>query len=339
MSTKFQKKLFAAAQYVLTFAFAAFLIWWSLHNLTGEDVAIIKNAFAKARYSLLVIVFIILFLSHLFRALRWQQLIASLNYKTKWYHLLYGFLTGLLVNEFVPRAGEVIRCTLVAKKDNVPVEKVIGTVITERAIDIVCLIIIAFITFFLEYRFIENIAQSFVNFIRQNAGRFILILLIIVFIILLFNQLAKKLSSYKWMMSLKKTGKGLKDGIISVAKVKNKLLFIIYTILIWSGYAVTTWIGCFALEETAHLHFSAGIVLLISGTIGIIIAPGGLGAYPIAIQQALSLYGIATNIGIAAGWLLWSAQFIFTTLLGFMAFIFMQGSASIKQPVPIKENK
>jgi uncharacterized membrane protein YbhN (UPF0104 family) len=89
----------------------------------------------------------------------------------------------------------------------------------------------------------------------------------------------------------------------------------------WLCYALSTWIGCWALEETSHLDFLTGIALLVFGTFGVIVAPGGLGAYPIAIQKTLMLYGLNANIGLAVGWLLWLAQFVFNLIFGSLAYI------------------
>ena len=75
------------------------------------------------------------------------------------------------------------------------------------------------------------------------------------------------------------------------------------------------------MEETTHLNIVSGIVLLFAGTLGIIATPGGVVAYPYAIQKTLLLYGIKEDVGKAFGWLLWGAQFVFTVVFGTLAYI------------------
>jgi hypothetical protein len=74
------------------------------------------------------------------------------------------------------------------------------------------------------------------------------------------------------------------------------------------------------LAETQHLSITAGVALLVFGTFGIIVAPGGLGAYPFAIQKTLLLYNINSNIAIASGWLLMLAQVAFVLIFGTLAY-------------------
>ena len=142
----------------------------------------------------------------------------------------------------------------------------------------------------------------------------------IAFVIIL-AFIVQKLKKSKWGKGVSRVLKGIREGLVSVKQVKNKLLFFIYTIAIWLCYVISTWIGCFTLEETTGLPITTAMAMLIFGTFGIIIAPGGLGAYPVAIQKTLIFYGINGNIGLAVGWLLWLAQFIFTLLFGTLAYI------------------
>ncbi len=91
--------------------------------------------------------------------------------------------------------------------------------------------------------------------------------------------------------------------------------------MIWAAFIGAMWIGCFAMKETMHLKLSSAVVLLVSGSLGIIITPGGLGAYPYTIQKVLVIYRINKNIAIAFGWLLWLIQFLFTIIFGLLAYI------------------
>lgn len=323
-----KKKFFAFLKYFVAFGIAGFLIWWSLHDLTAKDRSDIKEALLRARFLLIIPVFIILLLSHWLRSLRWRQMIECIGYKPPVFDLLCALLIGYLANQLVPRAGEIIRCTVVAKQNKIPAEKLIGTIVAERTVDVICLFILSVATFFIEYEYISSYASDIANSLskgfRNNHQLLLIVSVVLIAVLLLLIWFYKKTPGHKAALFFSKVLQGLKQGLFSVQKVRNKPLYIIYTVAIWLCYALSTYIGCRALQETSHLNFLTSIALLVFGTFGVIVAPGGLGAYPIAIQKTLVLYGLNANIGLAAGWILWIAQFIFTIFFGSLAYIIVQ---------------
>ncbi len=326
-------------KYLIGFGIAVVLIWWSLHNLSSKDIMDIKAALLRARFWLLLPVFVILLLSHWFRAMRWKQLINPMGYHPSILDLVCGILIGYIANQLVPRAGEIVRCTTVAKANKIPPEKIIGTIVAERAFDVICLALITLGTFFMEYRYIQSyftdILQSLRNGLLHGGSRRWWILGGIVLVIVLLVWITKRAQSHKWGRFMATVAKGLWEGLMSIKRVENKWLFLVNTLFIWCCYILATWLGCFALEETSHLAISTGVAMLVFGTFGIIIAPGGLGAYPIAIQKTLGLYGMDDTIGLAAGWILWLAQFLFTIIFGLAAYLLLN---YIKRPVHEKHN-
>lgn len=326
-------------KYLVGFGIAAWLIWWSFHHLSSKDIADIKEALLRARFWLLAPVFVVLLLSHWFRARRWKQLITPLGYHPSTVDLVCGLLIGYIANQVIPRAGEIVRCTTVARVNKIPPEKIIGTMVAERAFDVLCLLLISIGTFFMEYSHIESYSAEIYHGMRHglssgSSGRW-WVLGILVLTIVCFIWLVKKAQSSKWGSFIANVGRGLWEGLQSIKNVENKSMFLLNTVLIWTSYVLATWLGCFALEETSHLTISTSVAMLVFGTFGIIVAPGGLGAYPIAIQKTLGLYGLDDNIGLAAGWILWFAQFLFTIIFGLAAYFLLN---YLKKPVHEKHN-
>lgn len=311
-------------KYLLAFSIAIFLLWWSLSGLTDKDVVDIKEALSKANYWLLLPVFGVLLLSHFFRAVRWKQLIKPMGYDPSLFYLTCGVLIGYIGNQLIPRAGEVLRCTAISKPTKVPPEKLIGTIVAERAFDMCCLLLLTIGVFYHEWTYISTYAHEIGDAIRsgvfEKKGKGWIALIIAIVIIIIY-LLYRRYRTHKVGGFLVKIFKGLAQGLTSIKNVHNKFLFIVYTICIWVCYAAATYVGCMAIEETSHLGVYAALSMLIFGTFGIIVAPGGLGAYPIAIQKTLSLYGVVEIIGLASGWILWIAQFIFTIVFGTLAYI------------------
>ncbi|MDB5229259.1 MAG: dolichol-P-glucose synthetase [Chitinophagaceae bacterium] len=312
-------------KYILAFGIAIVLLWWSLHGLSEKDTADIKAALLRANYAIIVPVFLILLVSHFFRALRWKQLIHTLGYKPPVIYLLCGILVGYIANQLIPRAGEIVRCTAIAKQTNIPAEKLIGTMVAERAFDVLCLLVITTGTLIIEYHAISAYALEIFTALKNGilyggAKRWYILGGIIVSTIVII-WLVRQFKTHKRGMYIRKVFKGLAMGLSSIKNVKNKPLFFLYTLAIWTAYILATWMGCWALSETSVLKLDAALAMLVFGTFGIIVAPGGLGAYPLAIQRVLVQYNITETIALASGWLLWIAQFLFTVLFGTIAWL------------------
>lgn len=269
-----KKIILTIVKYILAFGIAIVLLWWSFHGLSDKDLKDLKMAITSANYKMLVPVFGLLLLSHLFRAMRWRELILPLGYNPKSYHLLLGILLGYITNQLIPRAGEIVRCTSVSKPTKTPAEKLVGTIVAERAFDVICLLIITAITIILEYSYIETYAREIYQGIlhaSKGNGKWFLIGGIILFI-LLIRWLRKKFKGHKWFAFLGNLSKGLMLGLTSIGKVKHKLLFTFYTVAMWACYILSTWIGCLALKQTAHLGLDTALAMLVFGTFGIIVS-------------------------------------------------------------------
>lgn len=319
-----KKVLTLILKYTLAFGIAAFFIWLSLKDIKEQNKHDIKEALLRARYLLLLPVFALMLFSHLFRTLRWKQLIEPMGYKPPVFDLFCGLMIGYLANQFIPRAGEIARCTVVAKQHKIPVEKLIGTILAERAVDLLCLVILTVSAFFLQYGFFSGYAGDILSKINQNLhngglGFWLIASTLIIAVIVTVTYFVKR-EGKKASSGFAKIFRGLGEGFGSFKKLRHKKLFILYTLLIWLCYILSTWMGCFALVETRHLGITTGVALLVFGTFGIIVAPGGLGAYPYAIQKTLLLYNINENIGIASGWLLMLAQVVFVLIFGTLAY-------------------
>lgn len=312
---------------MLFLSIGLFLIWISFKDMKSKDWNDINQAIAKAKLWLLIPVFFILLLSNYLRAIRWQMLIKSLNYSASTLNLLCAIQIGYLANMAVPRLGEILRCTTINKYEKIPTEKLIGTIVTERAFDVLCLLLLTLFTLFLELNELKHYAIEIYRRLSKTLGNdwgsLLILLFILVLLFFLLRYLFTKYQHISILVFIKKIIAGLIEGLLSIKKVKNKWRFILYSLLMWCCYIFSTYIGCLAIEETSHLQISTALVMLTFGTFGIILTPGGLGAYPFAIQKTLVLYNINENIGKAAGWLLWLAQFVFNLIFGSIAFIIL----------------
>src|SRR5580704_61508 len=165
-----KKQLLVALQYLFFAALAAFFVWLSLKDMDRQKWAQLGDALDRANYWLLIPVLGILLASHWLRALRWRQLIQPMGYNPSRANCFLGVMIGYFVNLGAPRVGEVIKCTVLARYEKVPADKLVGTIVAERAFDFICLLIVFGLTLILQYNVIHTMTAGKTDALFRNAN-------------------------------------------------------------------------------------------------------------------------------------------------------------------------
>lgn len=327
------KKALANVLRFLIFAgIGVFFIWLFLHKLTGEQKTEILQSFREANYLWLVIAILLGVLSHYERSVRWRMLIEPLGYKPRAGNTFFAVMIGYIANLALPRLGEVSRCTVLTRYENVPFNKGFGTVITERAIDMIIFLLLFILNIALQY----NRLSSYINTkifeplqekmsLSFSLGNTLLILLVISVALIagLYFLLRKRLLKYKLFQKIKHIVDGFLLGLKSLMLIKKPWLFVFHSLGIWALYLLMAYLVFFCMPESSHLGIDAGLAALVFGSIGIMIVQGGIGIYPAIIAETLVLYGVESTKGYALGWLIWSSQTITIILLGVISLIIL----------------
>lgn len=282
------------------------LIWFSLRGLTvaeGEDkFDFLLKTWRAADKGWLFLMAGISLISHLIRAERWRMLIEPSGHKPRLSHGFLSLMVGYLVNLVIPRGGEVSRCYNLYKLDATPVELSFGTVVVERIIDVIFLVLLIALSFIIEseklFAFIATLpigagdGSSRLPMILMILGGFLLLALLFLW----FVKKNKKLNAF-----IRKTWIGFREGFLSVFKLKNKGLFIFYSALIWVLYFIMSYTVILAFPETNHLGLTAVLSLFAIGSIAMAAPlPGGTGSYHVLVPQGLVfLYHIAMADAVA----------------------------------------
>lgn len=325
------KKVLSLLQYLFFLGLGIFLVWWSLQKIPDKDWADIKNAFRNANYRVVVPVIIILLLSHYSRAVRWKILMDPLGYKPRMSNTYFAVLIGYMSNLAVPRLGEVLKCTILARYEKVPADKLVGTIVAERAFDVLCLAIVMAITFFTQVDVIGGfMSEKLADFADGKKAlftgtRLIILAAVILLIVAAAILVFRKFAHIGLIRKIKAVLKGVWHGITSIRYLKNKGWFIFHTIFIWSMYLLSVQIGFLAMRETTGYGVKEALSALTTGSFAMIVpTPGGsIGVYPIFVGETLSLYGLKEGLGIAFGGLMWGVQFFQMLLSGFVAMLLL----------------
>jgi len=317
------KKLFSFFQYIIFLGIGIFLTWWQINKMTAIQKIQFKESLLHAHYIYILPIFIITVLGHMSRAVRWKILIEPMGYYPKNSNSFYAVMCGYLANIFLPRAGEILRCTLLGKYEKIPTTKLIGTILVERVFDLFCYFLILIITFLIQIETVSDFVVDKFNKIGKFKHSTSLWIILIIILILAFVGIAmikwifKKYKSHHYIIKLKGFHVGLKEGFSTILHLKKRKKFIAHSFFIWSCYLFEIYIGFSALNATSHLGIAPAFSVLSLATLAMIVSPGGLGAFPIAVQQVLLIYNVDN---ISFGWLMWGVTTGIIIVIGILSF-------------------
>jgi uncharacterized protein (TIRG00374 family) len=325
------KKALSVFNYLIFLLLGVLFLWLVFRNLNGKEIL---EQILHADYAWILLCMLAGILSHVARAARWNILIGSMGHKTRLSTTFYAVMTGYLANTAVPRLGEVTRCGVLSKKQNIPFTELLGTVIAERIFDMIVmlLIIIAVILFQLDLVgvFVNKyvIDPLFSNF-EDNAVPMIIVLGLLVaavlVLILLWRTYRSRLGNFAFYRKLAEFGKGMIEGIKTIKRTKNKGGFIIYTILIWGMYTLMIYLPFYSLQATSHLDMGDALTVMSIGSLGIVApVPGGIGTYHFIVKAVLfELYGIDQASAASFATITHAAQTIMIIVVGGLSFLML----------------
>lgn len=299
-------------------ALGVFLIWYSLSKFSSEELNQLWLNIKNVDLIWVILSFLMGLISHLSRAYRWKFLLEPVQIVPKFYNCFFSLMLGYLANLGIPRSGEVVRGATLASYENVKFEKTFGTIITERLVDLVMLLIIVGFT---------SISQSekiFDFFSSRNINPFLsgLIILTLILLLIVGFRIIKH-SKLPVLKKLKNFIQELFKGMKSVFSMKKKGYFILHTFLIWGLYVGMFYILKFAFPDTQSLGLEATLVAFIFGAFAMSVTNGGIGLYPIAIGIAFNAFGVSSATGEAFGWVMWGTQTGLIILLGGLSFLIL----------------
>lgn len=294
-------------------------IYYSTTTLNQDDINSILQSFANAKYSWVFFGVVLGGLSHVSRSYRWKYLLKPLGYNISFLNSVLAVFSGYLINYTIPRAGDVARGTIAYKYEQIPLEKGLGTIVAERAVDVLCITILIIIGLFINYELISEKlleASSFVN-IK------LLFLVAIILASILFFVLRKKNNSIPIISKLQDFFKGLYEGFMIIFKLENKWLFIFHSIFIWVMYVLMFLVTTKAVAELPDLSFPIILISFILASLTIMFTPGGIGAYPLAVQISFSWFGISSVSSLSFGWIMWTSQTLMIIIFGGLSLIIL----------------
>jgi uncharacterized protein (TIRG00374 family) len=338
----FRKFTIQALKFLGFLAVGILLLWLSFRNVDFQRVA--RNL-KEANYYWLIPSVLFGLSAFLLRARRWQLLIHPLNTYPTFWHTFHAMMIGYMANLALPRIGEITRCVVLGKKENISVDKLVGTVIIERTIDLLSVLAFLIVIVFASGSIINEFLKEsiFIPFRERilsvtSISWIFWTLLVLSGIIALYLMIRyrKNLRKIKFFSKMFDIVRGVISGLKTITNLERKWEFIFITILIWISYAFMTWVVVFCLESTSGVSFWDSLTILVVGGLGMAVpVQAGFGAFHYAVSRVLIVMaGVSLEDGLTYAVISHESQIILEIIIGIISIYVMYGRHRKVPPTP-----
>ena len=289
-----RKKIFKKAlQVVFPLLLGAFILVWVYRDFNFQRVG--EMLTGGMDYGWIGISLVFGVFANLFRGWRWKLALEPLDEHPKTANCVYAIFISYASNLVIPRVGEVSRCGVLSKYDGVSFSKSLGTVVSERMIDTLCVGLITGLVLLSQMPvFATFFAETGTNVGRYaevlTSGHFYLILICIVAILVLGFFLVRNITLFA---KLKGILQNVWQGIVALKDIRNIPLYVLYTLGIWVCYFLEFYLAFYAFDFSSDLGITAGLVMFVVGTLAVIVpTPNGAGPWHFAVMTMMMLYGV-----------------------------------------------
>ncbi len=325
-----KRKLIRILNFFIFLALGILLLYLAFKDIEFDTLV---HDLKNANYYWVLLSLFFAFIGYVSRAFRWKLLIEPLNYNPPVKNVFYALMLGYLANMAFPRIGEISRCGSLTKSDKIPMDSLIGTVIIERAIDLVVLLFLLFIIFiakiesfglFIKENVFIPISQKFIDTVDFSIYYWLIIVVVIGITVGLIYYFRKKFKRVKIVHKIRKIIRGVISGIKTVTKMRNRKAFFFHTVIIWVMYFLMTYVVVFSIPATQGLKPIDGLFLLVIGGLGMA-APvqGGIGAFHWIISSGLVLYGISKADGLVFATIQHESQVVLVLITGIFSVLML----------------
>lgn len=310
-----KKKITKILSIVLPLIVGVFLIIYTYDKFSPQQRADLSRSFGTANYWWIYATLFAMFSGFWARAYRWKYTLQHMGYIAPFYVRFTAVCVTYVMNMLIPRSGEVSRAVIMQRYTDVPFDKSLGTIISERVVDLILLIVCLGAT--IAFKFDELKEYLVANVPYQKLLIYGAAAAVLFISVLLYYMYSKA----TWLAKLKQKISGVTEGAMSVYKMPNKWPFLLLSLYIWFTYVLVFYLSIFAIPETSGLSFGTVLVAFVVGSLAITFTNGGVGFFPVAVANVLAAYDVPFTAGTAFGWIVWAAQVVLIIFLGTFSFL------------------
>ncbi len=323
-------QLLSALKLLFFLAIGIFFFWWAFR---GQDINAIKETLLKANYWWLIPALFFALISNISRAVRWNMLIHPIGYRPKLMNTFAAVFIGYLANLAVPRIGEITRCTVLNRYEKIPVQSLLGTVVAERVVDVLSLLIILLLVVLAQFgllstfvmdNFLHPFSNKIIGLMDMGTEVYLIIFIVVALFVFIIWRFVMHFRTTKFYQKLIEVLKGFIEGLNTIRKLKSKEWFIVHTFILWGCYTLMAYFCFFCFYFSSHMNMLQGITIMIFGGLGFIVpVQGGIGAYHYIVTQTMMVYGLSQQDGFSFATICHGAQTIAVIVFGSLCFIIL----------------
>lgn len=309
-------------KFLLPLVLGGAILWWMYRDFDFGRIEHVLLHEMQWTWMLLSLPFGIL--AQALRGWRWGQALEPVGERPRRSVALNSVFLSYAISLIIPRIGEFARCGVLKRWDGVSFPKALGTVVTERAIDSIVVLLVTGTTLLFQMSvfgtFFQKTGTSVDSILQQfSFTGYLVTAVCAVAVLLLLHLLLKRLSIYN---KVKTTLSGIWEGVLSLRKVKNLPLFLLFTVGIWLSYFLHYYLTFFCFDFTASLGLGCALVSFVVGSIAVIVpTPNGAGPWHFAVKTMLILYGVADEQALYFVLIVHTVQTLLVVLLGVYAWV------------------
>ncbi len=306
------------------------LLWYVFHTQAREEgIEKLLEDIRKVDFFWIFFVIFLYMLSNISRAVRWNMLVLPLGYKVRLRNSFMAIMVGQFMNSVITRSGELARPGIIKKYEKVPLDQLVGTIVTDRVVDVLCLSVFVALGFFFEFDTLWGYISEHALRADRNPGGVLLLILLAALSVMVPTALLyvyrEKWVQHRFGRRIMEIILGFWQGIKTIRRVKNPGWFVFHSIFIWVMYFSMMYFCFRALPPTAHLGPMVGLIVFIFGTLGIIIpSPGGIGSFQFLVTTALAtFYQIGSSDAFSFSNIIFFSIYFTNIGVGFLCFILL----------------
>ena len=308
-----KKSLFI--NFLVSIIFGLLLLYFVFQKI---DLSVFFARLDSVNYSWIWFSIIISIFEHIIRAFRWNLLMEKDSDSLTTFNTTIVLIVSYFTSLIFPRFNDFVRCYLISKTNTIKLSTSLGTVVSERIIDVLSLIVLAVLLLIIEYEIFVNLLIDIVGKTNFDFINVVLIVIVIVIVLYVFKIFLKR-SDF-----INAKFKEFKSGLFAFKDVYYRWDFLLSTFFLWIIYYLMGYVIFFALQETSHLGFNAGLAVLVAGTLGMIVpVNAGIGAYHFLVASILLNYTISYEEGLFFATLIHGSQVVSLILFGFVSSILL----------------
>lgn len=308
-------------KYVVSGCLTLFLLYLSFQ---GADTGALVIAVVTADYRWLLLMFALLMASHVLRAIRWGYLLTPVKHGIGFRNLFSGVMVGYLVNNILPRAGELVRPYALGKLERISRSAALGTIVVERMIDAASFLILLVIIPLVYDGPLRETFPWLVNAgILLTAGMALSLALIYLFVsrrdlTTRAIRVVSRIFPPRWHTRFSEVVHSFLDGFLIIRHPRHIMMLLLLSVGIWFFYIAMTRAAFQAFQLEDLIGWRGAVVVLAISSIGIAVpTPGSTGGYHFFASKTLSaLFFVSPEVALGFATLTHGVGFVGTTAVG-----------------------